>query len=135
MTDRIGPSFFSELQAAGVTCVSSYVNSTGDITYVEGTTDADKAKVEKLLTAHDPTKPGPAPAYSIYKTDVVSRMTDDELDKFDAGLTAATTRERRMWTDCTQIQSDSPYFTALQQQFAAAFGTGRATTLLAADGS
>ena len=59
-------------------------------------------------------------------------MTDPELDRFDAALTAATTRQRRMWTDCTHIESDGAYFAALQGQFTAAFGADRAGALLAA---
>lgn len=135
MTDKIGPSFASELAAAGVPNAVAWNTATGALTRCLDVTDADYAKAEAVLAAHDSTKPGPAVTqapYGILKMDIVSRMTDSELDRFDAALTSAPTRARRMWTDCHEVRSDSDFFAGLRQQFTAAFDADRATAILAA---
>lgn len=68
--------------------------------------------------------------YDLFKTTIISRMTDEEVDAFDAALTAATARQRRMWTDCTRVESDSPFFAVLHTQLAEAFGEERADVIL-----
>lgn len=82
-------------------------------------------------TAPPASPPPVATAFAIYKTDVVTRMTDDELTRFDAALTSAPVRTRRMWTDCVEIRSDSPFFATLQAQFTTAFGADRTAAILA----
>ena len=76
-------------------------------------------------------EPVPDPPYELYKTDVISRLTDTELDLFEAQLQGSTTRERRMWADCTRLVSSDPYFDALKAGFVTAFGVPRATAILA----
>ena len=71
----------------------------------------------------------PAP-FTLYKTDIEGRMTDDELTAFDAALSSATVRERRLWTDCQMVHSDDPFFAALATQLTVAFGADRATIIL-----
>lgn len=78
-----------------------------------------------------PIPPEPPRPYTIYKTDIVSRMTDPELEAFDTALTAAPLRQRRMWADCQALESSSEYFGGLTAQFTAAFGADRAKAILA----
>lgn len=86
-----------------------------------------------------PEVPVPVPAadtasdapFELFKTDVLGRMTDDELEGFDEELATASTRERRMWIDCTRLVSTDPYFEGLKAKFAAAFGEDRAKAILA----
>ena len=70
-------------------------------------------------------------AFTLYKTDIESRMSDAELAAFDTALSAATVRARRLWTDCQMVHSDDPLFTALTTQLTAAFGADRASAILA----
>lgn len=72
-----------------------------------------------------------AKPYELYKTDVIAAMSDEELDAFDEQLAASSTRERRMWTDCTRLVSTEPYFGALLAGFQNAFGKERGAQLLA----
>ena len=45
-----------------------------------GTSDADKAKVQKLFAAHDPTKPGPPAPVSVSGDALVASLTDDQAN-------------------------------------------------------
>ncbi|MDN3592118.1 hypothetical protein [Methylobacterium adhaesivum] len=89
--------------------------------------------VASVLAAPEPVEAAPEPdvPFELFKTDVLSRMTDDELDGFDEELATASTRERRMWIDCTRLVSTDPYFEGLKAKFAAAFGEDRAKAILA----
>ena len=78
-----------------------------------------------------PAQPDQSQSFTLYKTDIESRMTDDELTAFDAALSAATVRARRLWTDCQMGHSDDPFFTDLQAQLTAAFGADRSSIILA----
>jgi hypothetical protein len=60
MTDKIGPTFESELKAAGVPSAVAWNAESGILYRCLGVSDADFAKAEAVLTAHDPTKPAPA---------------------------------------------------------------------------
>jgi hypothetical protein len=81
-----------------------------------------------------PSPPEPPQPFTLYKTDIEGRMTDDELTAFDAALSAATVRERRLWTDCQMVHSDDPFFATLTAQLTAAFGADRASIILAEAG-
>jgi hypothetical protein len=78
-----------------------------------------------------PSPPEPPRPFTLYKTGIESRMTDDELTAFDAALSAATVRARRLWTDCQLVHSDDPFFATLTAQLTAAFGADRAFIILA----
>jgi hypothetical protein len=99
-------------------------------TYMENNEEitVSQSVFDKLFPRQPELPPQP---YTIYKTDVVSRMTDTELEQFDAALTAAPLRQRRMWTDCQALESSSEYFGGLTTQFTAAFGADRAKVILA----
>ena len=78
MADRIGPAFRGELAAVGL---GDGIGSAADGTlyFAASVSESDKAKAEAVLAAHDPTTPAPSvpPApYVLFKTDVVTRMTD-----------------------------------------------------------
>jgi hypothetical protein len=88
------------------------------------------------VDASDPRAPQPVPPepprpFTLYKTDIEGRMTDDELTAFDTALSAATVRARRLWTDCQMVHSDDPFFATLTTQLTAAFGADRAAIILA----
>lgn len=72
--------------------------------------------------------------YSLYKTDIISRMTDEEVEAFDTALAGASARLRRMWLDCQKVESDSPFFAGLKASFAAQLGDERAEAILAREG-
>lgn len=72
-----------------------------------------------------------AKPYALFKTTIISRMTDAEVDAFDAALTGASARQRRMWTDCQMVESGSPFFAVLHTQLAEAFTEDRADAILA----
>lgn len=91
-------------------------------------TDAQRQVARSALQAFVPATSDP---FTLYKTDIEGRMTDDELAQFDAALSAATVRVRRLWTDCQMVHSDDPFFAALSAQITAAFGSDRAAIILA----
>jgi len=88
--------------------------------------------------AHDgqtftaPPNPEDSPqAFDLYKTVIYERMTDAELETFDASMRAAPLRDRLMWNDCVTVNSANPYFAALSAAMLAAFGVERASVILA----
>ncbi len=77
--------------------------------------------------------PTEAPVFlrsSLFKTDIYSRMTDEELSAFDLGMETADTRTRLMWRDCLQVDVNSPLFPLLQARLTEAFGPDRAAQIL-----
>lgn len=58
----IGPSFVSELEAAGVADRPFGWSVTGDLCFMPDMDPKDIAAVEAVYAAHDPTKPAPAAA-------------------------------------------------------------------------
>lgn len=74
--------------------------------------------------------PEPAP-YTIFKTTLISRMKDAELETFDAVYRQQGLRDRMMWDNCISIISTDPYFAVLVELFTAAFGAARAKELVA----
>lgn len=72
----------------------------------------------------------PAPRTSLYKTEIYSRMTDQELDRFDREIESAPTRIRLMWRDCLEVQADSNLFPLLQAQMTEEFGKDRTAEIL-----
>lgn len=82
----------------------------------------------------DPEPPTPVvddSPFELFKTTVLNRMTDEEVDAFDFELSTSTARERRMWTDCDRLVSTDQFFEALKARFAKAFGADRAALILA----
>jgi hypothetical protein len=69
--------------------------------------------------------------FDLYKTTIYERMTDAELETFDASMRAAPLRDRLMWSDCVTVNSYSPYFAALSAAMLAAFGAERTAAILA----
>lgn len=86
---------------------------------------------EEIAAAQEAAANLPPPVYGVYKTTIISRMSDDELAAFKAGMDAAPLRQQMMWNDCQSVQSDSPLFPVLQAAFAGAFGEARAAEILA----
>lgn len=72
---------------------------------------------------------------SLFKTEIYSRMTDDELDAFDDAIEASDRRTRLMWRDCLEVQVDSPLWPLLQFQMKEAFGAARTAAILSLDQS
>ena len=62
------------------------------------------------------------------KSVINGRMTDPELEAWDAGLAAASARMRRMWDDAVEIDAAHP---TLVSVLTGAFGAQRAQELLA----
>ena len=91
-------------------------------------TDAQRQAARSALQAFVLATSDP---FTLYKTDIEGRMTDDELTAFDAALSAATVRARRLWTDCQMVHSDAAFFATLTAQLTAAFGSARASIILA----
>jgi hypothetical protein len=58
----IGPSFATELRAAGVSPDGIAWGSDGQITYRDDVSQAVRDQVAAVYAAHDPTAPGPSPA-------------------------------------------------------------------------
>lgn len=67
---------------------------------------------------------------SLFKTDIYTRMSDEELVAFDVGMEAADTRTRLLWRDCLQVDVNSPLFPLLQARLSEAFGPDRAAEIL-----
>lgn len=67
---------------------------------------------------------------SLFKTEIYSRMTDEELDAFDDAIETSDRRTRLMWRDCLEVQADSPLWPVLQFQMAQEFGPDRASMIL-----
>ncbi len=59
MTKRIGPSFVSELAAAGLIGPPFSWNADGTIIYGDDLTDEQRATLDGVVAAHDPTAPAP----------------------------------------------------------------------------
>jgi len=61
MTKRIGPSFVSELEAAGLIGLPFSWQPDGVIIYGEDLTVEQRAILDAVVAAHDPTAPAPVP--------------------------------------------------------------------------
>lgn len=78
-----------------------------------------------------PYVPLPAPLRTeLYKTEIIERMTDAELEVFDAELSAAPLRKRLMWRDCVTVLATSPLFAELRGGMTVSFGAERAEAIL-----
>lgn len=75
----------------------------------------------------------PASPYRLLKTAIIERMTDAELDEFEAAMAQAPTRQRLMWANCLQVESSDAFFPALSGAMGEAFGQTRAAEILAAE--
>lgn len=74
----------------------------------------------------------PPPAYfELFKTDIIGRMTDEQVEDFDAELALQPARVRRMWADCTRVESTHPLYTLLHEQISAKYGEAEANRILA----
>jgi len=85
------------------------------------------------LSAKALTEPPLPQRISLYKTDIYSRMTDDEFSLFISAMEAASARIRYMWNDCQQVEVASPFWPLLQQQLTEAFGEERTAAILSLD--
>lgn len=69
----------------------------------------------------------------LYKTDIYSRMTDEELAAFEVGMETADTRTRLMWRDCLQVDVKSTLFNSLHLMLSKILGFDRAQEILSLD--
>lgn len=75
----------------------------------------------------------PPPRSALFKTEIYSRMTDEELEAFEAALAVAPVRLRLMWRDCNSVEVESPLFPMLRQQLTEGFSEARAAAILSLD--
>lgn len=119
MTDKIGPSFPSELAAAGVPNAVAWDTATGALTRCLGVSDADFAKAEAVLAAHDPTKPAPTPAPVVpasvsNKQARLALINVGKFDAVDAGVRASKDAATiTNWDYANDFDRDSPFIAAI----------------------
>lgn len=75
--------------------------------------------------------PGLAVPVITYKRDIWVRCTDEEADIIEAVLAKQSTRKQNMFRDAQYLDHADPYFAELMAGFVQAFGTERASQLLA----
>lgn len=111
MTKTLGPSFQSEYIAAGLLGAPLIVQSDGSVIYGPGVTDEQRATVEALIAAHDPTKPAPTPV-----PEVVTRyqaraalLEAGMLDQVNAYFTALpdTSMDKLAWNEAPTVTRSS----------------------------
>ncbi|MNX88794.1 hypothetical protein D3C86_1207800 [compost metagenome] len=118
---RIGPSFLSEVVAAGVGEGVAW-NEGGDVFFAEGTPEEQRATVLALLVAHDPVAPEPTPVprvVSRWQGREAMRITEwgetDVISAVEAVLADPATPAyyRTAWDELQQFELDSPMLIAI----------------------
>lgn len=79
MVKRIGPSFASEIAAAGLNGQPFSWGADGNIQYAERMTQADRARVESVYAAHDPNTPAPLSKYEQEMAALMAHL--DEIEQ------------------------------------------------------
>lgn len=121
----LGPSFFSELQAAGLAGLPFSWNASGVILYGPDITAEERAAIDAVILAHDPSAPAPEPEPDV--PEVVSRFQGreamhqtphGEVSLFEAaeGVLArpdTPAMYRRAWDDLQEFHRDSEMLNAV----------------------
>ncbi len=121
----LGPSFFSELQAAGLAGLPFSWNASGVILYGPEITAEERAAIDAVVLAHDPSAPAPEPEPDV--PEVVSRFQGREamhqtpygegslFEATEAALDNPDTPAmyRRAWDDLQEFHFDSEMLIAL----------------------
>lgn len=121
----LGPSFFSELQAAGLAGLPFSWNGSGLILYGPDVTVEERAAIDAVVLAHDPSAPAPDPEPDV--PEVVSRFQGREamhqtpygegslFEATEAALDNPDTPAmyRRAWDDLQEFHFDSEMLIAL----------------------
>lgn len=111
MMKAIGPSFFSEIQLAGLSGLPFSWSSDGTILYAEDMTEAQRAAVQAVYDAHDPNAPAPQPVpQAVTKYQAVVVLARHELlesaNEFFGAMDAADDR-RLAWEMSPTVRRDS----------------------------
>ncbi len=120
--------FGEELIAAGLADGVIWEMATGNVFGPDTWTDAKKKQLADLVKAHDPNRPQP---YRITKLQIIDRMTDAQLDAFDADMEKVPKRMKRSWEVAQDIDSKHPLFAQLKQAMTAKWGAAEAERILA----
>lgn len=84
--------------------------------------------IQQLLDAkQDATNYGPL----TYKSDIIKRMTDDEVDTFETLLLQTTARMRLTWETILAVYHLDPFFPEFYGMFVDTFGAAEADRILA----
>lgn len=73
----------------------------------------------------------PIPPRVVYKADIWRRASEAEAETMDAMLNSQPVRLRRMWEDAVHLQSNDELFATIEAALTSAFGSERASELLA----
>jgi len=87
--DKIGPSFGSELRAAGVPLEGFAWGADGQLTFGPDVPQSVRDQVAAVLAAHDPSAPAPPASDGLTVDDVVSLLADQQGTTVDQLLTRA----------------------------------------------
>jgi len=107
----IGPSFFSELQSSGLAGLPFSWSGDGEFLYGEDLTDTQRAAVQAVYSAHDPSAPAPQPVpQGVTKYQAVVVLARHGLLSqvnafFDAMV--ATDERRLAWEMAPSVRRDS----------------------------
>jgi len=131
---KLGPSFFYELQEAGLSGLQFSWNNSGSILYGPDLTDEERARIEAAVQAHDPNAEAPEPAVvpsvvSRWQGREAMRVTaygdlaieDGGVSLFDATEALLARPEtpdyyRVAWDEIQQFEIDSPVLLAIADE-------------------
>lgn len=126
---KIGPTFYSELVAAGVGDAPIVWN--GDGVQFGADIDPDtRARVCAVITAHNPARELPV-VIVVPKIDLWRRMTDAEHVAMKQGVAGQSQRIQDIFNDCQTFRSDAAEWELLQAMATQLYGPQRAAELLA----
>lgn len=85
-------------------------------------------------TAFQPPAPPPGPTrWKVRKSTIIERMTDAELQRYEAVLQSLTARQRHQWNAVTYVWSDDPRILGVADSVADEPKAARVAALLAMD--
>lgn len=103
MTDTIGPTFADEIVAAGYAGLPFTWGADGGIQYGAAITPEQRAGIEAVLAAHDPTRQLPK---SFLARDLLEQLIDEDQTGIETAL-ASNVTWRRIW-NALLAQGDAP---------------------------
>lgn len=129
---KAGPTFISELEAAGigdipVAVLNGYLVIGGADT--RPLTQDERATLDRVCAAHDPTRQI-TPTIVLSKVDLFRRMTDAECAMMTRSLAAQSERIQAIFNAAQSFRSDAPEWPLLQAMASQLFGVERAAQLM-----
>lgn len=125
----IGPDFATDLRNHGLFGATISWDSDGNIWGRETLTSEQNAALDQAISEHDPARQ-PVIPFILTKLQITSRMSDAQLDQFDAELQAQGTRLRRAWADCQDVDSSYPLYQTLYAAMSEQWGAAEAARIL-----